>query len=56
MEAELWVVYRYTPSFEQIKILAQNNLDDILQKVLMEYGFEKSKVVWLKKLIVDDER
>lgn len=51
-----WLVYHYTPSFEQIKILAQNNLDDILQKVLMEYGLEKSKVVWLKKLIADDKR
>ncbi len=51
-----WLVFRYTPSFEQIEVLAENSLDDLLIRVIAAYGLAKGKVTELKNHISDTER
>lgn len=50
-----WLVFRYTPSFEQIEVLAENSLDDLLIEVIATYGLAKGKVTELKTHISDTD-
>lgn len=50
-----WLVFRYTPSFEQIEVLAENSLDDLLIGVIATYGLAKGKVTELKTHISDTD-